>query len=160
MQRVIVAPDHTYTRLDSPGRGVGPSQTPPHDNPNHSQETDSHVPTRIRTRNPSKRPAADTHALDREVTGIEVILCFKKHITEMPSTFPQELLTSCPRLSIFRRTISSGITETSSFSLCFRTSTVFSLLLCNLFLRYPEESNHTSTYQVDMQVIQLHCSTK
>lgn len=78
----------------------------------------------------------------------------------MPSTFPQALFTSCPRLSIFRYAISSGITETSSFSLCFRTSTVLSLLLYTLFLRYPGESNHTQTNQVNMRAIQLHCSTK
>jgi len=78
----------------------------------------------------------------------------------MPSTFPQALFTSCPRPSIFRHAISSGVAETSSFSLCFRTSTVLGLLLYSLFLNYPKESNHTSTNQVNMQAIQLHCSTK
>jgi len=42
----------------------------------HSQETDIHAAGGIRTRNPSKRAAAD-HALDRAVAGIgnSVFIC-------------------------------------------------------------------------------------
>ena len=54
--------DHTQTHhtwLDSPRRGIGPSQRPLPDSTQHSQETDIHAPGGIRTRNPSKRAAAD-----------------------------------------------------------------------------------------------------
>ena len=50
---------HTHTRWDSSGRGIGPSQRPLPDNTQHLQETDIHAPGGIRTRNPSKRAAAD-----------------------------------------------------------------------------------------------------
>ena len=40
---------------------MGPSQRSLHENTQHSQETDTHVPRGIRTRNLSKRAAADPH---------------------------------------------------------------------------------------------------
>ena len=54
--------DHTQThhiQLDSPTRGIGPSQIPLPDSTQHSQEKDIHAPGGIRIRNPSKRAAAD-----------------------------------------------------------------------------------------------------
>jgi hypothetical protein len=47
---------------------ISPTQRPLPDNTQHPQETDSHAPGRIRTRNPSKLAAA--HASDRAATGI------------------------------------------------------------------------------------------
>jgi hypothetical protein len=44
---------------DSSGRGTSPSQRPLPDSTQHSRETDIHVHGGIRTRNPSKRTAAD-----------------------------------------------------------------------------------------------------
>ena len=53
---------NTYTRQNSSGPVISPTQRLP-DNTQHSQETDSHAPpphhSGIRTRNPSKREAAD-----------------------------------------------------------------------------------------------------
>jgi len=52
--------DHTRThhpRQSASGRVIGPSQNPVPANTQHSQETDIHV--RDRTRNPSKRAAAN-----------------------------------------------------------------------------------------------------
>ena len=57
-----VSRSHTamhHSRLDSSGRVIGPTQRPLPDNTQHSQQTDIHVPGGIRTRNPSKRAAAD-----------------------------------------------------------------------------------------------------
>ena len=48
-----------HSRYDSSGRGIGPSQRPLPENTQQSQES-STSPGRIRTRNPSKRSAADT----------------------------------------------------------------------------------------------------
>ena len=45
--------------VDSSGRVIGLSYTPLPDNTQHSKETDIQTPGRIRTRNPSKRSAAD-----------------------------------------------------------------------------------------------------
>ena len=64
--------DHTqthYIRLDSPGRGIGPSQRPLPDSTQQTQETDIQAPGGIPTHNPSKeRP--QTQALDRTATVI------------------------------------------------------------------------------------------
>jgi hypothetical protein len=49
--------DTHHTRQDSSGRVISPSQRPLRDNTQHSQEKNSHVSGRIRTRNPSKRSA-------------------------------------------------------------------------------------------------------
>ena len=49
---------------------MSPTQRPLPDNTQHSQETGSHAPGGIRTRNPRKRTAAQTKALDRAATGI------------------------------------------------------------------------------------------
>jgi len=60
--------DHTqthHTQQDSSGRVMSPSQRPLPDNTQHSQDTDIHVPGRIRTRNRSKRAAADPHLIAR-----------------------------------------------------------------------------------------------
>ena len=54
--------DHTQThhnRQDSSGQGISPRQSPLPDNTQHSQETHMHDPGWIRTRNSSKRKAAD-----------------------------------------------------------------------------------------------------
>ena len=51
---------YTYTCYGSSGREIGPSQRFVPDNTQHSQETDIHVPSGIRTPNPSKRVAADS----------------------------------------------------------------------------------------------------
>jgi hypothetical protein len=48
-----------HTRWNSAGRVISPTQRPLPDDTQHSQETDLHVPGRIRTLNPSKRAAAD-----------------------------------------------------------------------------------------------------
>jgi len=56
---------HTHTRYDPTGRGTGPSQTPLPGNTWHSQDTDFHTLGWIRTRNPSKRAAADTRLRPR-----------------------------------------------------------------------------------------------
>ena len=50
---------HTHTLKDSSGRGIGPSKSPLPDNTQHSQDKDIRAPGWIRTRNPSKRAAAD-----------------------------------------------------------------------------------------------------
>jgi hypothetical protein len=47
------------TQYDSSRRVVSPTQRPLPDNTQHSQEADVHAPCGIRTRNPSKRAAAD-----------------------------------------------------------------------------------------------------
>ena len=60
VQRVTDAPDHTqthHTRQDSSGRGIGPSQRTIPDKTQHSQQTDTHAPGRIQTRDPGKRAA-------------------------------------------------------------------------------------------------------
>jgi hypothetical protein len=52
------------SRSDTPhssGRVISPTQRNLPDNTRHSQQTDIHVPGGIRTRNPSKRTAADPH---------------------------------------------------------------------------------------------------
>jgi hypothetical protein len=49
----------THTQCDSPGLEISPLQRPLSDDTQHSQETGIHVPSGIRTRNPSKRTAAD-----------------------------------------------------------------------------------------------------
>ena len=54
--------DHTqthYTRLDSSGRVISPTQKHLPDNTQHSQQTDIHATGGIRTHNPSKRAAAE-----------------------------------------------------------------------------------------------------
>jgi hypothetical protein len=64
--------DHTqtrHTRYDSSGRVISPTQRPLPDNTQHSQQTNIHVPSTIRTRNPSKRAAADQRLRLRD-TGI------------------------------------------------------------------------------------------
>ena len=45
--------------MDSSGRGIGPSQSLLPDNTQDSQQIDIHAPSGIRTRNPTKRAAAD-----------------------------------------------------------------------------------------------------
>jgi hypothetical protein len=54
--------DHTqthHTRQESSGRVISPMQRPLPDNTQQPQETDIHAPGEIRTRNPSKRAAAN-----------------------------------------------------------------------------------------------------
>jgi len=55
--------DHTHwtnhIRYDSSEREISPTQKPLSYNTQHSQQTDFHVSGRIRTRNPSKRAAAN-----------------------------------------------------------------------------------------------------
>jgi hypothetical protein len=53
---------------------ISPTQRCLPDNTQHSQETDIHAPSGIRTRNPSKRP--QTHALARANTGIGGIIIY------------------------------------------------------------------------------------
>jgi hypothetical protein len=48
-----------FSLLIGSGRVISPTQIPVPDNTQHSQQTDIHVPGGIRTRNPSKRAAAD-----------------------------------------------------------------------------------------------------
>jgi hypothetical protein len=48
-----------HSRWDSSGRGISSSQGPLPDNTQQSQQTDIHAPGGFRTRNPSKRAAAD-----------------------------------------------------------------------------------------------------
>jgi hypothetical protein len=48
-----------HTQYDSSGRVISPTQRPLPDNTQHSQEIDTHAPSGIRTRNPSKHEAAD-----------------------------------------------------------------------------------------------------
>jgi hypothetical protein len=60
--------DHTqihYTRYDSSGRMISPTQRHLPDNTQHSQETDFYVAGGIRTCNPSKRVGADPHLRPR-----------------------------------------------------------------------------------------------
>jgi len=60
--------DHTqthYTRCDSSGRVISPTQRHLPDNTQHLQETDFYVRGGIRTRNPSKRAGADPHLRPR-----------------------------------------------------------------------------------------------
>jgi len=55
-------PDHTQThrtRQDSSGRVIRPTQGPPPDNTQHSQQTFIRVRGGIQTRKPNKRAAAD-----------------------------------------------------------------------------------------------------
>ena len=49
---------HTFTHQNFSGRGIGPSQRPLPDSTHQPQETNTHAPFGIRTRNPSKRAAA------------------------------------------------------------------------------------------------------
>jgi len=57
-----VSPSRThYTRQDSSGGVIGPSQRIIPDNAQHSLQTDTHAPGGIRTHNPSKREAAEPH---------------------------------------------------------------------------------------------------
>ena len=61
-----VSRSHTvthHTRYDSSGRGIGSSQRPLPDLTQHSQQTNIHALDRIRTRNPSKRAAADPRVI-------------------------------------------------------------------------------------------------
>jgi hypothetical protein len=46
-----------HTRYGSSGRVISPSQRPVPDNTQHSQQTDTHAPGGIRTRNPYKAAA-------------------------------------------------------------------------------------------------------
>ena len=60
--------DHTSThhsRYDSSGRVIGPSQRPPLNNTQHSQQTYIHVPRWDRTHILSRRAAADPHLKPR-----------------------------------------------------------------------------------------------
>ena len=50
---------HTHTPRDFSGRGFGSTQRPLPDKTSHSQGTDIHAVSGIRTRNPSKLAAAD-----------------------------------------------------------------------------------------------------
>jgi hypothetical protein len=50
---------HTHTRRDSPTRRIGQSQKHLVDNTHHSQQREGHASGNFRTRNPSKRAAAD-----------------------------------------------------------------------------------------------------
>jgi hypothetical protein len=54
-----------YTRWDSSGWMISPSQKPLPGNTQHSQKTDVYVPGGIRTRNPSKLAAADPYLRPR-----------------------------------------------------------------------------------------------
>ena len=68
--------DHTqtpYTRYDSSGRVISPSQRPVLDIIQHSQERNIPAPGAIRTRNPSQRAAADPRHWDRSVKRLAVI---------------------------------------------------------------------------------------
>ena len=55
---------HHY-RQDSSERAISPSQRPPPDNTQHSQETDIHTIDGIRTHNLSRRAAADLRLIPR-----------------------------------------------------------------------------------------------
>ena len=61
---------------------IGSSQRPPPDITQHSQQRDIHATGGFRTRNLSRRAAAD-HALDRAATGIDLVpdVLLKKHRT-------------------------------------------------------------------------------
>jgi YD repeat-containing protein len=65
--------DHTHwthhTRYDSSGRVISPTQRSLPDNTQHSQETNIHVPSGIRTHNPIEWAAANPR-LDRAATWI------------------------------------------------------------------------------------------
>jgi len=71
--RVTFALDHTQwthcTRWDFSGRVISPSQRPLCDNTQHSQQTDIHAPSGIRTHNLSKRAAADPLPRPRDPRG-------------------------------------------------------------------------------------------
>ena len=67
-----------HTRYDSSGRVISPTEIPLPDNTQHSQETDIHAPCGIRTRNPSKRAAADP-SLRPRAAGIGIV-CLTLHI--------------------------------------------------------------------------------
>jgi hypothetical protein len=56
---------HTHT-LDGSSLEQGSALAENSDNKQHSQETDIHAPGGIRTRNPSKRAAADPHLKPRD----------------------------------------------------------------------------------------------
>jgi hypothetical protein len=59
---------HSITHTHSVGliwTSIGHSQRPLPDNTQHSQETDIHAPSGIRTRNPSKRTVADRRLRQR-----------------------------------------------------------------------------------------------
>ena len=58
-----------HIREDSSARVISPTQRPLPDKTQHSQETDINYHDGIRTRNPSKRMAADPR-LNRAATGI------------------------------------------------------------------------------------------
>jgi len=65
-----VSKSHTTThhsRKDSSGRIISSSKRPPPDNTQHSRQTDIHAPVMTRTRNLSKRAAADLRL--RPVSG-------------------------------------------------------------------------------------------
>ena len=54
-----------HSRLASSGRVISSSQRPLPDNTQHSQQTNIHAPSGIRTYNPSRRAAADLHLRPR-----------------------------------------------------------------------------------------------
>ena len=55
----LVTLNNTHIPLGSSGREIGQLQRPLSDSTQHSEETDIHATGAIRTRNPSKRAAAD-----------------------------------------------------------------------------------------------------
>ena len=62
VQTVNVARDHNHkhhTQQDSSGQGIGPSQRPLPDSTQHSQETNIHALSGIRTRSSNMRAPAD-----------------------------------------------------------------------------------------------------
>jgi hypothetical protein len=64
----------THTRYDSSGRVISLTQKPLPDSTQHSQESDIHAPSGIRTHNPSKQVAAEPH---HATTGVGFTYCYR-----------------------------------------------------------------------------------
>jgi hypothetical protein len=69
---------HKHSRLDSPGREIGLSQTPLRNNTQHSQQTDIHAPGRISNtesqKASSRRPTPQTALQFEALTKMNVVL--------------------------------------------------------------------------------------
>ena len=88
---------HDHTSYEFSGRVISPTQRPLPDNTQHSQETDIHATSDIRTRNPSKRVAADPNLRrrghwDRQLAVKFDLFCSQKRIL----CWWLRLLPSCP----------------------------------------------------------------
>ena len=117
--------DHTqtyYTRQDSPERVTGESQRPIPDNTQHSQETDIHAHSWIRTRNPSNRTTTGLRLRPRGHRDWRLVI----YVTVLALNFSHKLLPReymwCFVVKVGKADRVSGcikiINNTSSWNIC------------------------------------------